>query len=320
MTYYNDIKSLSPRTFQNQANKQAVLHYNHNYGNISHISWVYLLIMVTQTNKLHAVVLSALHKVLKPVVRLMLAHDITLPTVIEMLKKVFIEVAEEDFSLPGKKTTDSRISVITGVHRKDVKRLRAVDLPAMETPKAISLGSKVINTWLTDPRWLNKDKSPKVLARNNDANNQLDFNDLAEQVSKDVRARAILDELIRVGAVTLLADDQIKLQTEGFIPSKGVEEKLYYFEQAAHDHLMAATQNIQGCEPPFLERIVRYQHIPEDKLAELRTTVNSVSNSALRKINDKAKQLSVPETKGTQRISFGVYFYNEKNQTDTDTK
>ncbi len=84
-----------------------------------------------------SLVLSAARRILRPLTRLLLANGVTLPAIQEILKSVLIEVAEEDFPVKGKVTTDSRISVLTGVHRKDVKRLRHQVIPEMITPKAV---------------------------------------------------------------------------------------------------------------------------------------------------------------------------------------
>ena len=114
---------------------------------------------------LRSVLLSAIHRVLAPIVRVMLAHEITLPMAIELLKRVFVEVAERDFQLENKASTDSRISLLTGVHRKDVKRLR--ELPDVEAnlPPKISLSAQVVATWITDAQWLDENGQPRPLSR-----------------------------------------------------------------------------------------------------------------------------------------------------------
>src|SRR5262245_30078545 len=67
----------------------------------------------------------ALTRVLHPLVRLMIARGITFSAAVELLKRVYVEVADQHFRLTDERQTDSRVSLITGLHRKDVKRLRA---------------------------------------------------------------------------------------------------------------------------------------------------------------------------------------------------
>ena len=73
--------------------------------------------------------LRALRHALRPLVRLMIAGGVTLPALIEMLKGLLVDVADKEFGLAGKAPTDSRVSLVTGVHRKDVSRLRRVARP-----------------------------------------------------------------------------------------------------------------------------------------------------------------------------------------------
>lgn len=66
----------------------------------------------------------AVEKILRPMVRVLLTHGLTYTWLTGLLKPIFVEVAMRDFHVPGKAQTDSRITLLTGVHRKDVKRLR----------------------------------------------------------------------------------------------------------------------------------------------------------------------------------------------------
>ncbi|NOQ89402.1 MAG: hypothetical protein GQ549_00480, partial [Gammaproteobacteria bacterium] len=60
----------------------------------------------------------------KPLIRLLIEKGITFPQFRELMKELYVEVADEQFSLDEKKPSDSRIFVLTGIHRKDIKRIR----------------------------------------------------------------------------------------------------------------------------------------------------------------------------------------------------
>ena len=66
----------------------------------------------------------AVTRLLRPLLRVLIAQGITLPILIRLLKELYVEVAETSFSMPGRTQTDSRINLLTGVHRKDVRMLR----------------------------------------------------------------------------------------------------------------------------------------------------------------------------------------------------
>ncbi len=262
-----------------------------------------------EVSPLSATVLAAVRRVLKPVMRLLLSHGVTLPAIVELTKRVLVEVAEQDFALPGKPTTDSRVSVLTGVHRKDVKRIREHPAGRTAVPLAVSLGSRLVGAWLSDPRWLDPAGHPRLLPRSGDGGGA-SFDALAETVSKDVRPRAILDELLRVGAVTL-ENDSVRLRTEAFVPSEGVEEKLYYLSRAVYSHLSAAVHNTQGGQPAFLDRIVHYDTIPPAAVQALRDAVEQVGMRSLLDINARARQVSGYDGPDRQHITCGLYFFSE---------
>ncbi len=261
-------------------------------------------------DRLPTVVMGAVRRLLRPLARLMIRHGITLPSVVELLKQVMVEVAIQDFPVEGKRTTDSRVSVITGVHRKDVKRFREQDFRCNDVPKKVSLGMQLVNTWMTEPRWLDAEGRPRVLPRLPDASGKPDFETLANSISSDVRPRAILDELVRVGVVEE-RDGQVMLRTEAFVPKLSEEEKLYYFERSGHAHLMAGVRNLEGAEPPYFDRVVQYHNIPESALPRLRELVEAQGMALLREINLAAREANDPQTSDRHAFLVGLYCYYE---------
>ena len=95
-----------------------------------------------------AVLVRALRRLLRPLVRMLVTHQITYPLLTNWLKAIYVEVADKDFSLPSRAQTISRVSLLTGVHRKDVKRLRGEVPGADAIPAAVSLGAQLVATRL----------------------------------------------------------------------------------------------------------------------------------------------------------------------------
>src|SRR5690606_16512439 len=135
-----------------------------------------------------------------PLVRLMLSFQITYPFLINLLKSLYVEVADQEFAVDGKRQTDSRINLLTGVHRKDVKRLRSEASESLNTPKAISVGAQLIAYWLGSGEFWDASGKPLPLPlrTTNDKSGQKTFDELVELVCKqDIRPRVILDEWLR---------------------------------------------------------------------------------------------------------------------------
>lgn len=261
-------------------------------------------------------VIAAMRRVMRPLVRLMIRHGITLPSMIELLKQVLVDVVDRDLPVQGKRTTDSRISVLTGVHRKDVRRLREGSNKTSDIPKKMSIGTQVVNTWLTDPVWQDASGAPLVLPRSSENPLLLSFERLAESVSNDVRPRAILDELLRSGVVGIDDDGKVKLLAHGYIPTEAEEEKLYYFEKAAYAHLLAGVSNLEEVKPRYFDRVVQYRRIPADAVPKLRALLDDEGMSLLKKINAQTKRSKREESNDDQSFVVGLYFYHEPADKD----
>jgi hypothetical protein len=263
-------------------------------------------------------IIRALRQLLYPLVRLMLAKGITYPYLSDLMKEVFVEVADRDFRIPGKPQTDSRISLLSGVHRKDVKRLRSSPRDGERVSNAaVSLGSQLVAAWMGDARFLDTDGRPLALPRLASTGAALSFEGLVASVSKDIRSRAVLDEWLRLGVVHLDDFDRVVLNASAFVPQKGMDEKAFYFGHNLHDHAAAAAHNVLGEGPPYLERCVHYDALDAAAITELAALAESTGMQAALTVNRRAMELEKREAAANeprQRMTFGIYFYSAPAQ------
>ena len=261
---------------------------------------------------------TALRRVVYPLVRLMLAKGITYTYLADLLKGVFVEVAEREFRIPDKAQTDSRISLLTGVHRKDVRRLRELgQTSAEEVPPAVSLGAQLVAAWTGLPLYQDPAGGPRKLPRLARSGGELSFEGLVASVSKDIRSRAVLDEWLRLGIVDVDDEDRVALNTDAFIPQRGFEEKAFYLAHNLHDHAAAAAHNLLGKGPPWLERSVHYDALSAASVARLREMATKTGMDALLALNRLAISLEEEDRASDQprqRFTFGVYFFSEASQ------
>lgn len=272
---------------------------------------------------LRSVLLAAIHRILRPLVRVMLAHEITLPTAIELLKRVFVEVADRDFRLDQKASTDSRISLITGVHRKDVKRLR--ELPHVEAnlPPGISLSAQIVAAWISSDEWRDEHGQPRPLPRLSRKGKDGSFENLVASISQDIRPRSVLDEWLRLGVVEINDEDEVRLMTDAFIPKEGLEEKIAYYGHNLGDHAAAAADNVLGTTRPWFERSVHHDTLSEEQVEQLRLRAADLGMQMLTKLHSQADALRRAEARSpkagdeiTKRFTCGIYFYSaDANET-----
>lgn len=264
------------------------------------------------------VLVSAIRKLLRPLVRLMLSYQITYPVLITLLKSLYIEVADSEFARDGKRQSDSRINLLTGVHRKDVKRLRSEPSQPAEVPASISTGARLVAHWLGSRQFQDREGRPLPLPLRLDSRDEEpSFDDLVERVCrKDIRPRVILDEWLHLGVAHLDEEQRVVLNTGAFAPDQGFEEKAFFFGKNIHDHISASTHNLLGGKPPHFDRSVYYDRLSAGSVEKLRELTDEVGMQALRRINSEALALQQQDNEQDAadtphyRINFGVFHYN----------
>jgi len=274
-------------------------------------------------NQASKALLQAVRVLCRPLIRLLIAKGITYPQLREQLKALYVEVAEEDFMIKGKAPTDSRIYILTGVHRKDIKRLRQAS-GQQEKPadQVATLGGAVVARWLGLPEYQDEKGEPRSLPRNGDSD-QPGFDQLVASISKDVRPRAILDEWLRLGMVTLDGSGAISLNRKAFVPAADFTEQAYYLAHNVHDHLAACAHNMQQQGPPMFERSVYYSSLSPQSVQQLCEVAQREGMALLQRLNQQALQLQ-QQDKGqpdaTRRMRFGSYWYDENKQRDGEAE
>jgi hypothetical protein len=259
-------------------------------------------------------VVSALRRMLRPIVRLLLNNGITFPYLGDLLKLIYVETAEREFGLGTRHLTDSRITLLTGVHRKDVRRLRHEGPAEVPPTSDLTLGTRIVARWLGDLSYLDPAGTPRPLPRTPHKGGAESFAALVEKVSKNVRPRSVLDELVRLGVVEVDIDDRVHLVTRGFVPGKELDAKAFYFGEAMHDHLAAAVDNLGGSKPAWLERSVYYDELSPAAVQQLTEKSETLSMQVLQEINRDGMALEAsdpPLPEQRMRMRLGVYFYAE---------
>jgi len=265
--------------------------------------------------------LSALRRIMRPLVRLMLRKGVTYTMFTDVLKEVFVDVAHREFRLDDKVPTDSRISLLTGVHRKDVRRLRSEsDASSAALPENITLGAQLVNVWTRSPPFCSEAGQALALPRLASVGGECSFDALVAKVSTDIRGRVVLDEWLRLGVVRLDDQDRVHLEAQAFVPQKGFDEKAAYFGHNLHDHACAAVHNLSGEGLPFFERSVHYDALTPGSVDTLREAVSQDGMQTLLAFSRLAAELEntdEPSHGQRQRITVGLYFYSEATDPDS---
>lgn len=246
-----------------------------------------------------------------PVVRWLIRSGVQHGAFSTALKSVFIDVAQQELQRSGTRVTDSAISVLSGVHRKDIRAL-GVGRPRQVMPRSVSLVSQLFTRWVTDARWRDAQGRPRRLPRSGGEDS---FEALAREVSSDVHPRTLLAEMERLGLVE--SDDQeVVLRMEAFVPTQGLRELVSLFAANAGDHLAAAVHNLTTEEPRFLEQSVFAEGLSRASVQELGEIARALWSVAFQRMVDETQRRCDDDAErdlggDVHRMRFGVYYYSE---------
>ncbi len=258
--------------------------------------------------------LRTLARLLRPLVSLLIRSGVTYPVTADLLRDLYVDVALRDILTDAKARTDSRVSLLTGVHRKEIRRQRATPGGDEGTPEVVTLSSQIIARWLGAAPWAGAGGVPVPLPRAA-PDGAPSFDGLVASVTKDVRPRAVLDEWLTQDLVRLDAQDRVVLNVDSFVPRPGRDEQMFYFGRNLHDHIAAAAANVSAvAKAPFLDRSVHYDALPVAAAEQLEAMGREAAVRMLLDINRRAMELAEahdPPTGPTRRVNLGVYLYAE---------
>ena len=268
------------------------------------------------------VLLRLLHRLLRPLVRLLIPGGVTFPMLADLLRELYVDVATRDLLADERARTDSRISMLTGVHRKEIRRLRSLAPEDAQPPPAATLGSALIARWLGAPPWIDEEGRPRPLPRTAPAG-EVSFEALVETATKDVRPRTVLEEWLSQGIITVDETERVLLNEEAFVPRPGREEQLFYFARNLHDHIAAAVANVTATETaPFLDRSVHYDRMTAEAAEQLQKHARAAAGRLLVQVNREAIRLTQNDAAAgepTRRVNLGVYLYAEDEPGSEDS-
>ncbi len=250
--------------------------------------------------------------ILKPLVRIMIKHDISYSELSNVLKHVYVDVAENDFTLENKKQTNSRISVLTGIHRKEVLRIKNEPLAELKQKKEKNSSTRIISSWVIDPDYIDSSGNPINIPKRG---SKPSFADLVNRYGADTPPRAILDEMVRLGLVEILPNSQVRLLNTVNIPHEDIKKKLTVASQAASDLLTTIDHNLeQNGEESRFQLSVTYDNIPDDAVKQFKQISTERSMELLELLNEWLAQHDrdvTPTVKGDgqNRIGLGIYYF-----------
>jgi hypothetical protein len=247
-------------------------------------------------------------------VRILLQHRVPFDAFADLAKWMYTDLASKEFSLPGRKQTISRVSVLTGLTRKEVVRVQELPPPTdEESAHTYNRAAKVVTGWVRDFPLEGTASGTAPLPMEGEKS----FSALVRRYSGDMPARAVYDELLRVGAIRRDADGDIELIHRHYLPPQGEARKLVYLGHDTADLISTIAHNLNApADQTYLQRKVFFDNIPVEHMAELRMAARRFGEPMLDELATEFSRRDRdvnPAVEGTQRMRavVGIYYYEE---------
>ncbi|HEX6570972.1 MAG TPA: DUF6502 family protein, partial [Steroidobacteraceae bacterium] len=159
--------------------------------------------------------LAACRHLLHPLIRILLRHGVSYGEFSDAVRGAYIDIAQNELVPPDRPQTEARIAILTGIQKREVARIRALD---GELDEGVGLNqiARVLQGWSQDPQYLGPYGLPLEVPF---AGETMSFEELVRRYASDVPARALLEELIRVKAALETDDGYVRMLNRTYLPS-----------------------------------------------------------------------------------------------------
>ncbi|PCH61420.1 MAG: hypothetical protein COC05_01110 [Gammaproteobacteria bacterium] len=255
----------------------------------------------------------AVLKLLKPLVRILLRNGVSYGEFAEWAKHAFVQAANTEFAVPGRKPSVSHISALTGLTRKESKRVLELDGNGDQgVNERYNRATRVIAGWLNDTRYLNGDDQPLLLAIEGERSS---FASLVRDYSGDVPVRAMLDVLSNAEAIQL-EGDSVKLLKHAYLPGNDPVDILNILGTDSAELVSTIDFNLTAApEQRRFQRKVSNVSIEASSLSEFRELSRAKAQQLLEELDIWLSQHEITkkgshDVKQDAYVSMGIYYYD----------
>ena len=267
---------------------------------------------------------------LEPLAALAIKRGVGLPTLVDSLKLALVRAAvaadaasEVDSTpsapaadtAPRARLSDSRVALMTGVHRKDLRRLRQLGTAALS--RGPTVANEVFTRWLAEPAWRGADGEPLALRRQADGGTAGSFESLVQSVTRDVHPRAVLEELLRLQLVQTTVDEDgaaaVRIVRRAFVPPAGSAQLLALAQANLADHVAAICGNLQADGRRFLEQAIYSDELTADSARQFNRETRQAWDRLFEQMMPRLQELYEADRQSDQprdyRVRLGMYGY-----------
>jgi hypothetical protein len=256
-------------------------------------------------------ILDALGRLLEPIVLLLLKSGITWKEFADLAKVKFVQVATREFGIRGRSTNASRVAILTGIDRRDVRKLRVAgpEQPAA-APGFMSKPTQVLDGWFHDPNFRTTSGEPRDL---HVSDGEDSFAALVRRYTPGIPHVAMIKELRAVGAIGELPDGRLRALKRNYIPRELADNQIRLWGSVLQDVGTTLEHNLmrQPTERPSFERRALSLSVDPRNAADFEAFLAAEGQAFLERVDDwlAAHQVDAASAEAPQAIRLGVGVY-----------
>jgi len=258
-------------------------------------------------------------RIFRPLVKIMLRHNVSYKTCAEWLRWCYADVAYNDFALPGRKQSKSRVAVLTGLTRIDVNQLLTQPAPdSIPQEEQYHRAGLVLTGWAND-REFSANGKPVAQLPFEAEKDALSFSKLVSRHSGGAPARAVLDELERNGAVRVLPDRTVELIRTRYIGKAETADINYaeIFGMSCGDLIETICYNWSPeLDEKRLQLLVYNRSIHPDLVDSAKEKVETAARELAEQVDNwlyefETQSRSLPDAADARptRLGLGLYYF-----------
>ena len=268
----------------------------------------------------------AARRILRPLVRILLRNGIASDALTELVRQTYVDVADQEFGIEGKRQTIARISVITGLNRKEVSRLRGLDPLDRADAAWRNRAAHVLASWLRDEAFLDRKGDPVDLAFSGDLPS---FEALVKKHSGDMYPRSVADELLRMGAIEEVGG-KLRMTKRGYVPAADPERIIDILGLDSAELMETIDHNLQATadDARLFQLKVLSDNVPVEYLDEFNAYSRRLSRPVLEELSrwlaerDRGQDWSGDDER--VEVGLGIYQINRtargRNRVEPDNE
>jgi len=286
----------------------ALLHANGNYSGMA---------LDTENPGKTALVVAS-YRILKSLAKFSIRIGLSSGTMCELVRRSFVDAAEELLLEDGEKIQTTSISAMTGLYRKEIVRLRDMPVPGTAAQEdKYNRSARVVTGWIRDPDFQTSKGAPAAL----DAKGETGFAELVKRYSGDMAVTAMRDELERLGVIEVNSRGQLKLVSSGYV-SSDIVDGIHILGTDTSDLIDTINNNLLSKRRPRrFQRKVSYIGIPAEFADPFREYAADASQQLLEELDRWLDERDIGPSDNIKigvRMGVGIYHFEKPNEEEDD--